>query len=353
MQYQSRLTEAEPKLTTGQLVTFAQLEDRIHSNIEAAGNIAQELSKAHDVAARERNEINVRVQRICDLLDYVDSATKEDMANIIGKCKAFLSEIPFNRQTGIKSIWISLQKQFPLDAIMSLSDNISPEDDKQMDEIIHEFVEIMNNPKIANTPFSALIKIYRRDLEVIADANEDFKLSIFPALDAQWRAYVALCGYIQSLKMEITYKEIDTGGCAGVSSAPYLSPDTLSPSSVDTTNVSLQVASSGVAGSALQPGVLTEAAPVSAESRSSNPTGGNLATGIKTDVISGVDPRGNDLSTGTATGILNSSAFSGSGRERIVDLVNSYVFYRGLALGYLESILVSPSEFFVTIIGWR
>lgn len=91
MQYQSRINSTQNGLTTGQVIFFLDIEDKIFSTIQDLTSGAKNLTEVNTQYQQLSEEITFRISRVCSLLLNKDD---DQWARDYVKCDAFLRRIP-------------------------------------------------------------------------------------------------------------------------------------------------------------------------------------------------------------------------------------------------------------------
>ena len=255
----------------------------------------------------------------------------------------------------------------------------------QLVEIKKQFVEIMGDPLLGDPilgkmRFSDVLQLYTNDIKIIANKNQDFRINSLPRYEQMRKEYETTCKYMSDLANKINYKSVELGTCADHSvdttpdpyaNAPVLLPGRLLPTSApepgggaDLTNrggkESTEVANSVRPNAASplpvapppavpatppivpagEPTPTLHAPPIVAPSIGAGPAMSAEGNSAKEPSKTGTPPI--ELAQ---VGDLSNSNLSDEDKQHIFDLVTSYMFYQKLAFGYLDDILISPSDF--------
>lgn len=357
MQYQARLIEVQPDLTTGQLVYYVNVERELGRQIEQMKGLSQEIATLVGPYNSEQNEVAYRIERLCAIFSYIEN----NQVNL-AKCRYFLSKIPFDgpqepegatEEAAVKAPEVvALVEGTPPKSSLAIGTDIG----SQIDAIQNQFVEVMGDPMLGKTNLSTIIPIYRKDLEVIADRNQHFWLISAPKYQQKKQQYDGICAYIHDLATKIeSYKDVEIGSCADQPS----NPPAYSASGAPGRLVPDAASSEAVADPEPQSTSVAAAAPGTTAT-------GSTAAGATAEYL-GLPPGipqvtlkpgrllsvpSIDVSAEAATEPAAEPlppvrpVLSADQKQRIFDLVSSYRFYQGLTpQGVLEDILISPSDF--------
>jgi hypothetical protein len=360
MQYQARLSRAQPGITASQLVYWVETETKIEEGLSALGELSEEISEATPEFTYTSNEINFRIERICALFNNGPEAKKDT-----GKCREYLNQIPFNATDTLPVAKLKTASD-PANTTTPTKAAPPPEPPIPADvlsEIMDNFVAVMGAKKFGNGETSKLVKQFSTDLSIIARLNQKYSLTIRPEYLYKLHEYSANCQHLNTLIATVsTYRIIDSGCTPDVeSSSPSTGDDDSAkpaaggsivpaPSTGSGNDTQGAAAAPPAAGGAIAaPATGGQAPPSDKPPESIAPQGG--APGKSAPAAPAPQPApGGAVVQGGAILPGAPAALSPIDRQHAFELVTSYRFYDRLSRGKLKDILISPNDFLALVL---
>jgi hypothetical protein len=407
MQYQSRITSTQNGLTTGQVIFFLDIEDKIFGTIQELTNDAKSLSKVNTDFQQLSEELTFRVFRVCSLIASND--TDKSVKNH-AICDAFLREIPLTasvaEKDGTSPIAISTNvpptnwynnwhnwlsgtvaplATVPSDTKKCLS--ISSLSNDTIKSIEDRLLRLLDDNDGDRPQISAVIDIYRDDLSKIACLNQLLSIELLPRKNFQTSNFISGCLYLEQLTHFLSYRPTDYSFCTENSlvvpsneTPPKIAidayvpgdPGTNSSPALNSVPPAVSTATTKVP-AALETGDSSIASADKASRRANernqgteSATKANAASqdGQLTKLNNSVVPlRGDSSPLGidvppTTLPVLGSKQGDvvrlQPNAQRDFELVSHYRFYQGLTFNQLRGLIISPPEFlafFLVCIG--